>query len=130
MVERQEFTEEFRRMVAKSYYTSDKSLVTLGKEFKINRGTIYNWVNRYKEEFSKETVNQHEIRTFSSVTNSKPTMKKKELTPLQMSERILELEQKLKHEQMRAIVLDQMIDLAERDLKISIRKKSGAKQSK
>lgn len=130
MVERQEFTEEFRRMVAKSYYTSDKSLVTLGKEFKINRGTIYNWVIRYKEDFSKETVNMHEIRTFSSVTNTKPAMKKKEQTPLQMSERILELEQQLKHEQMRTIVLDQMIDLAEQDLKISIRKKSGAKQSK
>lgn len=130
MVERQEFTEEFRRMVAKSYYTSDKSLVTLGKEFKINRGTIYNWVIRYKEDFSKETVNMQEIRTFISVTNTKPAMKKKEQTPLQMSERILELEQQLKHEQMRTIVLDQMIDLAEQDLKISIRKKSGAKQSK
>ena len=47
-----------------------------------------------------------------------------------MEQRILELEAQLKQEQMRSTVLDKMIDLAEQDLNISIRKKSGAKQSK
>ncbi|MFR1361618.1 hypothetical protein [Alistipes ihumii] len=57
-------------------------------------------------------------------------MKKEHLTAEEMARRIEELEQQLKQEQMRSIVLDQMIDLAEGELKISIRKKSGAKQSK
>ena len=52
------------------------------------------------------------------------------VTAEEMARRIKELEQQLKQEQMRSIVLDQMIDLAEGELKISIRKKSGAKQSK
>ena len=57
-------------------------------------------------------------------------MKKEHLTAEEMARRIEELEQQLKQEQMRSIVLDQMIDLAEGELKISIRQKSGAKQSK
>ena len=62
--------------------------------------------------------------------NIEPSMKKPKLTCEQMSQRILELEAQLKQERMRNTVLDTMINLAEKDLKISIRKKSGAKQSK
>lgn len=57
-------------------------------------------------------------------------MEKPVLTPEQMQQRILELEAHLKQEQMRSVVFDKMTDPAEQDLKISIRKKSGAKQSK
>ena len=58
-------------------------------------------------------------------------MNKPDLTPPeQIAQCILELEAQLKQEQMRSAVLETMIDLAESDLKISIRKKSGAKQSK
>ena len=45
-------------------------------------------------------------------------------------ERIRELEQQLAKEKMRSTCLDTMIDIAERELKVDIRKKSGAKQSK
>ena len=38
------------------------------------------------------------------------------------------LEQQLDYEQLRTLALDTMIDIAERDLKIPIRKKSGAKR--
>ncbi|KAA6326093.1 hypothetical protein EZS27_024755 [termite gut metagenome] len=84
MVDQNVSTPEFARMVAKSYYTSDKSLVRIGKEFTVKPSTVYN----------------------------------------------LELESQLKEEQMRSITLNQMIDMAEQELNISIRKKSGAKQSK
>ena len=47
-----------------------------------------------------------------------------------MEERIRELEQQLAKEKMRSTCLDTMIDIAERELKVDIRKKSGAKQSK
>lgn len=47
-----------------------------------------------------------------------------------MEERIRELEQQLAKEKMRSTCLDTMIDIAECELKVDIRKKSGAKQSK
>ena len=62
--------------------------------------------------------------------SKKAPMMKERPTAEQMAQRILELEAQLKQEQMRSAVLETMIDLAESDLKISIRKKSGAKQSK
>jgi transposase-like protein len=130
MVERMQSTESFRRMVAKAYYTSNKSIVQIGKEFKVNRGTVFHWVKHYKSEFQPEDKLQREILTFGSVINKEVPMKKKTLNPEQMEQRILELEAQLKQEQMRSIVLSQMIDTAEQELKVPIRKKSGAKQSK
>ena len=56
--------------------------------------------------------------------------KQKEKTPyeLELEAKIKKLEQKLDYEQLRTLALDTMIDIAERDLKISIRKKPGAKR--
>ena len=130
MVEKKIYSVAFKRMVAKAYYTGGKSLVTLGKEYNVKSSTIHSWTKRYKEEFGSEVVIKQEMSTFKSVINTEAVVKKKKLTSEQMEQRILELEQQLKNEQMRSTVLDQMIELAERDLKVSIRKKSGAKQSK
>jgi hypothetical protein len=44
--------------------------------------------------------------------------------------RIKSLEAKLERERMRSIVLEEMLDVAERELGVDIRKKFGAKQSK
>ncbi|MDR0907065.1 MAG: helix-turn-helix domain-containing protein [Rikenellaceae bacterium] len=130
MVEKKVYTPDFQRMVAKAYYTSDKSMAKIGKEFNVNASSVYGWAQRYKEDFSGEVSIRQEMSTFKSVINVAAPMKKKELTPEQMEQRIIELEAQLKREQMRSNVLDKMIDLAEQDLKIPIRKKSGAKQSK
>jgi transposase-like protein len=130
MVERKVYTSEFQRMVAKAYYMSDKSLAKIGKELNVKTSCVYSWSRRYKEDFAGEITIRKEISTFGSVINAALPMKKSKLTPEQMEQRILELEAQLKQEQMRSTVLDKIIDLAEQDLKISIRKKSGAKQSR
>lgn len=130
MVERKVYTEEFQRMVAKAYYTSNKSLVKIGKEFNVKSGTVFHWVKRYQSDYLESVAVHQEISTFQSVVNTAPKMKKEKLSPEQMEQRIKELEAQLKQEQMRSITLDKMIDVAEQELQISIRKKSGAKQSK
>jgi translation initiation factor 2B subunit (eIF-2B alpha/beta/delta family) len=48
----------------------------------------------------------------------------------ELIKRIRELERQLEDEQMRSFGLSKMIDIAEDQLKISIRKKSATKQSK
>jgi hypothetical protein len=53
----------------------------------------------------------------------------KELSAEEKDLRISELERQLSKETMRAECLEKMIEIAERELKIDIRKKSGAKQS-
>jgi hypothetical protein len=54
---------------------------------------------------------------------------KKITSPELMEVRIQELERQLALEQMRSQCLDKMIEIAERELQIDIRKKSGARQS-
>lgn len=48
---------------------------------------------------------------------------------IELQERIKQLEKALVESELRATALDTMIDVAERDLKINIRKKSNTKQS-
>ena len=45
-----------------------------------------------------------------------------------LEQRIKELEKQLKHAQMKNIAVNTLIDVAEKDYKLSIRKKSGTKQ--
>ena len=130
MVDRTIYSPEFRRMVAKAYFTSSKSLSEIGKEFNVKMTTVHYWVRRYGPEFGHSRTIQQDFRTFQAASNTVNSMKNEHLSAAEMARRIEELEEQLKQEQMRSIVPDQMIDLAERELKISIRKKSGAKQSK
>ncbi len=127
---KKEYSEELKRRVAQCYHTSDLSLVKVGKKFGVSARCVFYWARFYQSEFAQEAQLRQEITTFGAVTNTSKPMKEKKLTPEQMVARIAELEQKLEHEKMHRIVLDTMIDIAERDLNIAIRKKSGAKQSK
>lgn len=129
MIERKVYSEALKRKVAESYYSSNESLSTVAKRYGVHKHNVDLWAKKYKGEFAPQATVRQEITTFGAVTNTKLSMKKK-LTPEQMAQRIAELEQKLEHEKMHRITLDTMIDIAERDLNIAIRKKSGAKQSK
>lgn len=130
MVEQKRYSEEFQRMVAKAYYTSDKSAAKIGKEFNVPMSNVTYWAKRYRSDYQESVTIRQEISTFRSVINTDTTMKKEKLSPEQMEQRIMELEAQLKQEQMHSITLDKMIDIAEQELQIPIRKKSGAKQSK
>lgn len=130
MQAKKEYSQELRRRVAQCYHTSDLSLVKVGRKFGVSSGSVHQWSQEFQSEFAQEAQLRQEITTFGAVTNTHKPMKEKNLTPEQMVARIAELEQKLEHEKMHRIVLDTMIDIAERDLNIAIRKKYGAKQSK
>ncbi len=69
-------------------------------------------IGKYKDEFSKEKNNIQNVLTFNTEKTKHSAMKKKKLTPEEMEKLILELEQRLKDEQMRSITLDKMIEIA------------------
>ena len=54
--------------------------------------------------------------------------KRKTQQELELEAKVNKLEKELEYERLRTLALSTMIDVAERDLKISIRKKSGTKQ--
>ena len=67
MVEKRVYTPEFQRMIAKAYFTSNKSMAKLGKEFNVNVSNVCHWSQRYKEEFSGEVSIRHEMPMISNL---------------------------------------------------------------
>lgn len=121
--ERKFYSEEFRERVLDAYYKSNESVNMIAIRFQVKPETVKSWV--YRKSVSSDS---HKNGKFM-VSNIIP-MKKDKLPVEAMEERIRELERRLAEEKMRSTCLGTMIDVAERELKIDIRKKSGAKQSK
>ncbi|WPU99089.1 hypothetical protein SNE26_24050 [Mucilaginibacter sp. cycad4] len=115
------YSDDFKREVAELYLTSDLTQQQIADKFGIpGHASIQQWVRKFGGEFR------------TPVMDNPPKKPKSELpdTAEGMARRILELEAALERERLTNLATNKMIDIAERDLNISIRKKSGAKQSK
>jgi transposase-like protein len=120
--ERKFYSEAFKERVLASYYNSNESVSMVASRFDVSRDTVSSWVYR------KRTASESKKRVKLAPSGS-DFMKREELSPEAKEARIRELEVALSKEKMRSECLEKMIEIAERELKIDIRKKSGAKQS-
>jgi len=120
--EKKFYSKEFKERALTAYQNSNESVSMIAHRYGISRDTFSSWVYRKKTAFDSRKSD-----TFASLNST--SMKKKEMSQEEMSVRINELEHQLALEKMRAESLSKMIDIAERELKIDIRKKTGAKQS-
>lgn len=114
------YSEEFRKKVLDVYYGGEESVAQISERFDVNIETVRSWVFRANSERDK-------MSKLDETNNL--TMKKEKTSSDHLEKRIQALEKELEDERMRSICLDKMIDIAEQELKIDIRKKSGAKQS-
>ncbi len=92
---------------------------------KEEHGQILRWMRQLGYEiepkYSKLAINKTDIM---AKRDSKQTIEE-----LQMKEKIKQLEQALVNSELRATALEMMIEVAEKELKINIRKKSNTKPS-
>jgi transposase-like protein len=115
------YTDEFKYKVVQEYLSTDLSQLALQKKYGIRGNTcILNWMRK----FGLEKPNDEQIKILQAMSKSS----EKTLYERELEKKIKELEQLLEHEKLRTTALNTMIDIAERELKISIRKKSGAKR--
>jgi transposase-like protein len=115
------FTDEFKFMVIQEYLNSDISLAELKKKHSIRgNGCVSDWMRKFGT--SEVTVEQINLQSTMSKEEEKTPRERK------LEAKVKELEKALEQERLRTLALDTMINIAERDLKISIRKKSGTKQ--
>jgi transposase-like protein len=115
------FTDELKLKVVQEYLDTDVSKFELMKKYNIGgNNCITNWMRK----FGVKAPSQQQIEIQRTMS------KQIEKTPYEreLETKVKKLEQQLDYEQLRTFALDTMIDVAERDLKISIRKKSGAKR--
>ena len=115
------FPDELKLKVVQEYMDTDVSQRELMLKFNI-RGV--NTIKKWMRKFDLQAPSQQEIELQRTMA------KQKEKTPYEreLEAKVAKLEQQLDYEQLRTLALDTMIEIAERDLKISIRKKSGAKR--
>ena len=115
------YTDEFKLMVVQEYLNTNLSGRFLMKKYNF-KGTnnILNWLRKFN--LQEPNNQQLEIQTFMSKHKEKTTYEQ------ELESKIQKLEEQLEYEKFRTLALNTMIDVAERDLKISIRKKAGTKQ--
>ena len=101
-----------KEAIIAEYLTGNSSYRKMGIKYGIDFRLIHSWVMKYQGKKQK--------------INRKPNDKKEEEVPL--SKEIKQLQQELSKAQLHNKLLTAMIDIAEEQLNIDIRKKSGTKR--
>ena len=111
------FEISFRRWLISQLDGGHMSPLEIRERFKLSRknyrGALKKWQERYSDELH---VSLQAMNTKDRADNK------------QLEKRIKELEKQLELAKMKNIALNTMIDIAEQDYKLEIRKKSGPKQ--
>jgi transposase len=107
------YEESFKRWLGLEIHAGRMTIKQAVTELGVNEGVVYRIVDQYR----------------SAVPLTLPIMTEEEKKKLEKQQaRIKELEKQLQNAQVKNIALETLIDVAEKDLKIDIRKKPGAKQ--
>ena len=115
------YPDELKLEVLQEYLSTDKSQRELMLKYKIGGvNTIKKWMRKF--DLSEPSEEQIKIQRIMSKEEEK-TVKERELEA-----KVARLERELEQERLRTLALNTLINVAERDLKITIRKKFGAKR--
>lgn len=93
------------------YLLGEMSYRSLGRKYGVDFRTLHSWVSKYRG----ESVSKKKEKSVNQGRSELPAD-------------IKELQEELRKAKLKNKLLDAMIDIAEDELKISIRKKSGARQ--
>ncbi len=121
---------EIKDQIIQEYLASGCGYRQLQKKYGISRTTICKWVQVYQGIHNlapTDLQQKHYINPMERKEKNKQdgtSQKEQELL-----QKIASLEKQLAHQELRAEVLDTLINVAEKQLNISIRKKPGTQQS-
>lgn len=129
------YSEELKLEVVRHYIETGDSYLKTAKKFNLPSVlSVRNWVEKYRNPASGA---YNSVITFGGnmlpATMNNPAKEDNQSLlgdPIATAKRIQQLEDSLINEQLKNISLNTMIDVAEKELNILIRKKSGAKQSR
>lgn len=118
------YSESFKRMVVQEYLAGGVSQRELLRKYKIGaKAAIVRWMKR----FGYITGNKLPEINFTELIPSDLAKKREEASNSDLLRRIKELERQLQDEKLRSEAYARIIDKAEKELKIPIRKKPNTK---
>ncbi len=110
------FSADFKLKIVKEYESGRHSVLELEKIYDISNPTLYNWIYKLSK-YNKKSIQVVEMK-------DSQVQKLKEL-----EQKIKDLERIVGQKQIAIDYLEKMIELAEDELKIDIKKKSNTPQS-
>ena len=110
------FSEDFKLKIVKEYESGRHSVLELEKIYDISNPTLYNWIYKLSK-YNKKSIQVVEMK-------DSQVQKLKEL-----EQKIKDLERIVGQKQIAIDYLEKMIELAEDELKIDIKKNSNTPQS-
>jgi len=113
---RRHYSEEFKREIVSIFESGKLSVLQIQKLYGVNNGSVYNWIYKFS------TFNEKGFRIVEMKESNIEKMKELEL-------KVRELEQAVGQKQMKIDYLEKMIDIANDELKIDIKKNSSTQQS-
>lgn len=118
------YDESFKLEAIQYYYESGVSINAVLRKYDLSGYAIFaSWLKHYPVD-SKELSLSDEIKLYQMERPEKPVLTNEEL----LSERIKALEKALEYSKLRVRAMEVLIDVAEKNEGINIRKKAGAKQ--
>jgi transposase-like protein len=121
---------DLKTQIIHEYLTQGCGFRKLAVKYGISRTTICNWVLIHQGIHNLPPTQKQESYSNSSMNSSpkKSTGQDKESNE-ELLQKIAALEKQLEDQQLKVVVLDTLITVAEKQLNISIRKKPGTQQS-
>jgi hypothetical protein len=124
------FSDDQKRSIIEDYLRSGETKQAIWKKYTgrdEEHGMILHWMRRYGYvcDRGKKRIFAFKKRPMKAI--SKPQMQASEFENLQLKRRILELEKQLKESEMKGIAWQTMVEIAEREFNISIKKKFNTK---
>jgi transposase-like protein len=113
---RRHYSEEFKREIVSIFESGKLSVLQIQKLYGVNNVSVYNWIYKFS------TFNEKGFRIVEMKESNIEKMKELEL-------KVRELEQAVGQKQIKIDYLEKMIDIANDELKIDIKKNSSTQQS-
>lgn len=132
---RNEFSEDEKHLIIKDYLTSGLTKVEIWKKYTgaKDHGNLVRWMRDLgytlpnRDKSSNIVSNLYSMPKNQSKRDNLTTTEVETFETLQLKKRIAELEKQLKEAELKAIAFSTMVDIAEKEFKIPIRKKFNTK---
>lgn len=120
----QVYSEDFKRQVIEEYLAGGIAVRAILRKYKIGgQGTLYRWM----EKMGYTELSSQPKPKFATITSAVLSKKNDSANQNDLAKRIKELERQLEDEKLRSEAYARIIEKAEKELKIPIRKKPNTK---
>ena len=119
---------DLKTQIITEYLTQGTGFRKLAAKYGMSRTTICKWVAIHQGIHNLPLTEKQKRYSTSSMNSSPKKSSSQEQSVEELQQKIAALEKQLEWEKLRSEALDTMINIAEKDLNIPIRKKPGAQQ--